>query len=107
MEQGSVADVTAAAAGEGLRVRIRHGDSEIPPELWSRFESEYEASTEPDGHFVLVLNDEDEIPGIIDELRAASVPIYGVVPTRLRLEQAFIELVRAKGGSEQVARRDA
>jgi ABC-2 type transport system ATP-binding protein len=96
VSHGSVSEITAAVVGgEGIRVRFRTG--ELPDALWSSLE-ERGASREPDDYFALQIADESAISGIVDELRGASVDIYAVEPVKVRLEEAFVELITASGG---------
>ena len=48
------------------------------------------------------LDDEAGITGLIDELRGANVPIFAVEPKRVRLEQAFVEIIKEQGGGTKV-----
>jgi ABC-2 type transport system ATP-binding protein len=99
--QGTVAEVTAGVTGERLRVRFRTG--EIPADLWSEL-SERGAAREPDSHFIIDLEEEEEITELIDQLRDREVAIFAVSPERMRLEEAFLELIRAEGGTTAVPR---
>lgn len=103
LNQGSVSEITAAVAGkEGIRVRFR--TSEVPEGLWSSL-GERGASREPDDYFAVQLSDEGAISGVVDELRAAGVDIYAVEPVKVRLEEAFVELITASGGAGKVEKR--
>jgi ABC-2 type transport system ATP-binding protein len=103
VQRGSVSELTGAAAGAGVQVRCRTGP--VPEALWSELAGRG-AEREPDGWFRVGLEAEAEISALIDELRAASVPIYAVEPRRMRLEDAFIELIGAERGL-QVSRGEA
>lgn len=100
LQVGTVSELTGAAAGAKLRVRFRTG--KLPAELWAKLE-ERAAVREPDEWFALELVDEDEISAVIDELRAAKVLVYAVEPHKVRLEEAFIQMIGADRGL-QVAR---
>jgi ABC-2 type transport system ATP-binding protein len=100
LQQGSVAEITAAVAGgEGIHVRFRTGG--LPSTLWSSLE-ERGATKEPDDFFAMRLEDDADISGVIDELRVAKVSIFAVEPKRVRLEEAFVELITAEGGAGKV-----
>ena len=102
LQHGSVSEITAAVAGgEGIRVRFRTSD--ITEALWTKL-SERGAETEPDDYFSLQLEDESKISEVIDLLRANEVDIYGVEPAKVRLEEAFVELITAEGGGGKVER---
>ena len=101
IEQGSVAALTATVGREGVRVRFKTGD--LPTALHASLE-ERGAEKAPDGHFDIDLASDEDIPNLIDELREANVPIYSVVPQRMRLEDAFVEIISAKGGTHEVQR---
>jgi ABC-2 type transport system ATP-binding protein len=103
LSQGSVSEITAAVAGvEGIRVRFRTG--ELPEPVWASLD-ERGAAREPDDYFSLQLSGEGAISGLVDELRAAKVDIYAVEPVKVRLEEAFVELITASGGAGKVERR--
>jgi ABC-2 type transport system ATP-binding protein len=99
VEQGSVSDVTAAVAGDRLVVRVRTGD--VPPEVWTALEGRG-AKAEPDDYFSIELDDEAAIPVLIDELRGAGVAIYAIMPKRMQLEEAFVQIIAARGGDGKV-----
>ena len=91
LRKGTVSDITSAVQqGQGLRVRVRTGP--IPDELWAKL-AERGASREPDDYFVIGLDEEAGITPLIDELRAANVDLFAVTPVKVRLEQAFVELI--------------
>jgi ABC-2 type transport system ATP-binding protein len=102
LQQGSVSEVTQAASGEKIHVRFR--TSRIAPELWGKL-AELGAAAQPDQYFAIEVKEEDDISGLIDQLRADEIKIYSVEPTKVRLEQAFIQLIRAEGGTTTVAKR--
>lgn len=103
LSHGSVSEITAAVAGvEGIRVRFR--TSEVPTTVWESL-TERGASREPDDYFAVQLAGEDAISGVVDELRAAKVDIYAVEPVKVRLEEAFVELITASGGAGKVEKR--
>jgi hypothetical protein len=83
------------ADGAKLQVRFRTGT--IPDELWTKL-AERKAEREPDGWFRVEVDDEAEISTIIDLLRGAAVLVLAVEPRRMRLEDAFIELIGADRG---------
>src|SRR5690606_25409101 len=91
-QKGTVAEPTAAASGAKLQVRFHSGT--IPEALWATLESRG-AVREVDDWFRIELDEEAEISAIIDELRAAAVLVFAVEPRRMRLEDAFIELMGA------------
>jgi len=95
VRRGSVSELTAMASGSKLQVRFRTGS--IPDELWAKL-AERAAEREPDGWFRVEVDDEAEISAIIDALRSASVLVFAVEPRRMRLEDAFIELIGAGRG---------
>ena len=96
IQRGSIAELTSSAAADGsLRVRLR--TSEIPDELWAKLEGRG-ALRDPGGYFSLDVEAETEISAVIDELRAAEVLIFAVEPRRMRLEDAFIELIGGDRG---------
>ena len=99
VQQGSVSELTAAVAGEGIVVRVRTGD--VPEAVWSSLQ-ERGATREADDYFAMTLHEEAGITGLIDELRAANVPIFAVEPKRVRLEQAFVEIIKEQGGGTKV-----
>ena len=99
VQQGSVSELTAAVSGAGMVVRFRTG--EIPEGSWSQLQARG-ATKEPDDHFALELQGEEQISEVIDELRAAGVAIYSITPKRVRLEQAFVEIITAAGGTTEV-----
>jgi ABC-2 type transport system ATP-binding protein len=103
VEQGSVSEITAAMAGDRLQVRVR--TDTIPAALWSTLE-ERGATKEPDGYFLIELDEETDIPALIDQLRAESVGVFAIEPRRLRLEEAFVAMIRAadpQGSSDGAA----
>ncbi|NVB43373.1 ABC transporter ATP-binding protein [Pseudenhygromyxa sp. WMMC2535] len=104
LRQGTVSELTAGVAGSKLVVRLRTG--ELPEALWTKFLDGYAAEREPDNWFRVGLETEGQISELIDELRAADVLIFAVEPTRMNLEQAFIELIGADRGLK-VDRREA
>lgn len=95
VRRGSVSELTAMAGGARLQVRFRTGS--IPDELWLEL-AERKAEREPDGWFRIEVDDEAEISTIIDLLRGAAVLVLAVEPRRMRLEDAFIELIGADRG---------
>jgi ABC-2 type transport system ATP-binding protein len=95
LQRGSVSELTAAASGTKLQVRFR--TDPIPEALWTKL-AERHAEREPDGWFRVEVGDEAEISAIIDALRGASVLVFAVEPRRMRLEDAFIELIGADRG---------
>jgi ABC-2 type transport system ATP-binding protein len=95
VQQGTVSELTAAAAGAALRVRFRAGT--IPDAVWAKL-AEYNAEREVDGWFHVEVADEAAISAIIDALRSAEILVYAVEPRRMRLEDAFIELIGAQRG---------
>lgn len=99
IEQGTVSALTAVTKKEGVAVRLR--TSEIPEATWSALQ-ERGAKQAPDNHFEITLATDADISALIDELREAEVSIYAVVPQRLRLEDAFVEIIAAKGGTHEV-----
>jgi ABC-2 type transport system ATP-binding protein len=100
LQQGSVSELTAAVqGGEGIVVRFRTG--ELPDAVWTRL-AERGAVREPDDFFALPLPDEPDITVVIDELRGAGVPIFAVQPKRVRLEEAFVEIIKEQGGGTKV-----
>lgn len=99
IEQGTVSALTAVTKKEGVAVRFR--TSEIPEAAWASLE-ERGAAAAPDSHFEITLEKDDDISVMIDELREAGVSIYAVVPQRMRLEDAFVEIIAAKGGTHEV-----
>ncbi len=103
LRQGRVSEITAAASGSGVRVRVR--TSPLPEALWAEL-SARGAAREPDDWFTIRLDADPEITELIDELRAAEVSIFAVEPTRMNLEEAFIELIGADRGMT-VDRREA
>jgi ABC-2 type transport system ATP-binding protein len=100
LQQGSVSELTAAVqGGEGIVVRFRTGD--VPETVWTDLAARG-AVREPDDFFAMPLPDEPDITKVIDELRGAGVPIFAVQPKRVRLEEAFVEIIREQGGSTKV-----
>lgn len=99
MQAGTVAEVTSAVSGDALRVRFR--TAELPKKVWKSL-SKRGAKREPDSCFVIEVDDDEAISKLIDELRAEDVSIYAVTPERKRLEEAFLELIRAEGGDGSV-----
>jgi len=104
-QQGTVAELLAAASGASLSVRFRTGS--IPESLWTKLAergAEREpAAAGPEGAgapqwFHMEVADEAEISPIIDSLREAAVLVFAVEPRRMRLEDAFIELIGAGRG---------
>jgi ABC-2 type transport system ATP-binding protein len=95
LQSGTVAELTSAAAGSKLRVHFRTGT--LPGELWATLESRG-AQREPDGWFSIELDREDEISAIIDQLRAAAVLVFAVEPRRMKLEDAFFQMIGADRG---------
>jgi ABC-2 type transport system ATP-binding protein len=95
VQRGSVSELTAVASGAKLQVRFRTGS--ISDELWAQL-AERGAQREADGWFRIEVDDEAEISAIIDALRGASVLVFAVEPRRMRLEDAFIELIGAGRG---------
>jgi ABC-2 type transport system ATP-binding protein len=95
VQRGSVSELTALASGGKLQVRFRTGS--LPDELWAKLAAR-QAEREPDGWFRIEVADEAEISSIIDALRGASVLVFAVEPRRMRLEDAFIELIGADRG---------
>jgi ABC-2 type transport system ATP-binding protein len=99
VQQGSVSALTAAVQGEGIVVRFRTGD--LPEAVWTSL-ADRGATREPDDSFAMPLDDEQGITRLIDELRTADVPIFAVEPKRMRLEQAFVEIIKGQGGGTKV-----
>ena len=95
VQRGTVAELTAAASGARLQVRFRTGP--IPDKLSIEL-AERLIEREPDGWFRVEVDSEAEISEIIDLLRAAAVLVYAVEPKRMRLEDAFVELIGAGRG---------
>jgi ABC-2 type transport system ATP-binding protein len=90
VRRGSVSSLIQTAAGTKLEVRFRTGL--MPEPIWANL-SGRQAVREPDGWFRIEVGDEAEISAIIDQLRAASVLVFAVEPRRMRLEDAYIELI--------------
>ena len=98
LASGTVSDITQQVTSSGgLSVRIRTGD--LPHELWHSLTGRG-AEALPDSFFQIALGNEDEVTGIIDELRRYRVPIYAVTPIQASLEDAFIQLITADPDSE-------
>ncbi|MBN2498106.1 MAG: ABC transporter ATP-binding protein [Deltaproteobacteria bacterium] len=91
LSQGPVAEIAAAVSGGGLRIRFRTGA--LPEALW-RSLAERGAIREADDRFSMPLPDEQAAQPLIDELRAAGVPVYAIEPQRRSLEEAFLSLIR-------------
>ncbi len=103
LQHGSVSEVTAmVTANKGMRVRVR--TSPLPDEVWSKY-AERDGVREADGYFSIGVENEKAITPLVDELRAANVEIYALEPVRVRLEQAFVELIGATGSDGRVERR--
>jgi len=103
VQRGSVSSLIQTATGTKLEVRFRTG--QIPDALWAGLDAR-KAVREPDGWFRIEVADEAEISAIIDTLRAAAVLVFAVEPRKMRLEDAYIELIGngrgmhvAKGGT--------
>ena len=97
LREGTPAEVAASLdTGSGVLVNFLTGH--LPPELWQRYQKAG-AAVEPDGSFNIRLPDEGAISGVVDELRVAKVDIYGIGQRHLGLEDAFINLITAEGGS--------
>jgi ABC-2 type transport system ATP-binding protein len=100
LQQGSVSELTAAVqGGQGVIVRFRTG--ELPEAVWTGLAARG-AVREPDDFFAMPLPDEPDITKVIDQLRGADVPIFAVQPKRVRLEEAFVEIIKEQGGSTRV-----
>jgi ABC-2 type transport system ATP-binding protein len=100
LQQGSVSELTAAVqGGQGVIVRFRTG--ELPEAVWTDLAARG-AVREPDDFFAMPLPDEPDITKVIDQLRGADVPIFAVQPKRVRLEEAFVEIIKEQGGSTRV-----
>ena len=97
MRRGTVAELTASATGTRVRVRFRTGP--MPDAVWAQLAGTHNlAEREADGWFELEVADEPDISAIIDTLRSAGVLVFAVEPRRMRLEDAFIELIGAGRG---------
>jgi len=96
---GTVSEVTTEVTGDRVRVRFRTG--KIPKKLWEDL-AERGAERAPDNHFLIDVEKEAHITDLIDELRAHDVAIFAVSQEKLRLEEAFVELIRAEGGDTAV-----
>jgi len=96
LQQGPVSEITASVGAGGKTlyvVRVRTG--ELSDEAWAPLAER--GATQLDGRwFRLELEDEEAIPALIDELRAAEVKIYELVSERRNLEQTFVELITAQ-----------
>lgn len=95
LQAGTVAELTAGEAGSKLQVHFRTGT--LPEALWSGLEGRG-AKREPDGWFSIALEREEDISALIDELRAAAVLVFAVEPRRMKLEEAFIQMIGAERG---------
>ncbi|MGE3164981.1 MAG: ABC transporter ATP-binding protein [Planctomycetota bacterium] len=93
--QAILADLQSAKTG--VAVGFRTGP--IPDALWVDLGARG-ATREDAGVFRIHLASEDEISGIIDLLRTAGVSIFGVSPTQVKLEDAFVELLARHGAKE-------
>lgn len=102
LRQGTVSEIVAGVQGSKNLVKF-HTD-ELPEVLWATLE-ERGAERKPDSRFVIEIQEDAEISGLIDELRAAAVMIYAVEPQRMNLEDAFIDLIGADRGL-QVEKRE-
>ncbi len=104
-QRGTVSELIASASGTRVQVRFRTGP--IADTLWAELAAKLRErllEREPDGGFRVEVDDEAEISAIIDTLRAAEVLVFAVEPRRMRLEDAFIELIGA-GRGMHVARK--
>ncbi len=95
LQTGTVSELTAAATGSKLRVHFHTGT--LPDAVWATLNSRG-ATREPDDWFVIELEREADISAIIDELRAAAVLVFAVEPRRMKLEDAFIQMIGADRG---------
>lgn len=90
IRQGTVGEITAPADGEGRRYKFTTGplDGALRAALGARGE----VTDAADG-FTLTAADRAQVSAAIDDLREAGVPIYGVEPHRMSLEEVFIHLI--------------
>ncbi|MBL4844623.1 MAG: ABC transporter ATP-binding protein [Planctomycetes bacterium] len=93
LHRGKTGQLVEEMGSEETGVLVEFTTGSVPDELWTTL-AERDATRLSDG-FSLALNDREEIPDLVDELRAASVPIYAIRPQEKTLEDAFIQLLRS------------
>ncbi len=113
LQQGPIDEFTGrtkGASSDALSVSFRTGP--IDAEAWCSF-TERGAERAAAGavgsdtgeKFTISLKNEQEISTIIDLLRARNIAVFAIDPGRVGLEEAFVELIRADGGSTEVTKR--
>lgn len=95
VERGNLGQIKAsvnAAKGEGNKLVVDLETGDVPEATWTQLAAE--GASRVEGGMRVSLAKREEIPALIDTLRAASVPIYAVRPKQQSLEDAFISLLQ-------------
>ncbi|MGH7145308.1 MAG: ABC transporter ATP-binding protein [Planctomycetota bacterium] len=106
---GAVGDILAAAAGAAPRYRFQIARSAevaaVTAEEMAAFGRDF-ARTAADG-FELRVGSDLDLNRLIDHLRGRGVLLQGIVPEKVTLEDAFIQLIGARDGAPADAGEDA
>jgi ABC-2 type transport system ATP-binding protein len=100
MQQGSVAAITASVGGQGKNCLVTFTTSPIATDVLALLPATVTPLAGQRG-FQASLDSESGIPALIDLLRQHQVDIFGIEQTRLDLEDAFIELIKATPAAER------
>jgi ABC-2 type transport system ATP-binding protein len=94
MHQGTVAAITASVGGQGRNCLVTFTTSPLDPQVLALLPATITPLAEQRG-FQATLDSESGISPLIDLLRRHRVDIFGIEQTKLDLEDAFIELIKA------------
>ncbi len=92
LQQGTVDEVRGAVREEHALVNVRFGTGKISAEAREAVAA-IGGVGDAEGGLVVGLQKEDDISKVIDVLREHDVKIFAIEPTRVNLEEAFINLI--------------
>jgi ABC-2 type transport system ATP-binding protein len=96
LRQGKLEEVRRAVTERKPLLEVRFTTGPVPEEARTALAQLGPVRAAESGGLVVSLSDDAATSLAIDALRSHGVPIYSVEPTRVSLEEAFIELVSAE-----------
>ncbi len=105
LQQGSLDEVRGAVREEHALINVRFGTGKISDEAREAVAA-IGGVGDAEGGLVVGLKKEDEISKVIDVLREHDVKIYAIEPTRVNLEEAFINLIDQQEDQSVGAQRE-
>jgi hypothetical protein len=105
LQQGTLEEVRGAVREEHALVNVRFATGKVSPEAREAVAA-VGGVADTEGGLVLGLKNEDEISRVIDVLREHRVKIYAIEPTRVNLEEAFINLIDQQEDQSVGAQRE-